>query len=79
MAEDVQRTLTGPNQTKNSGSSSDASYYLRQKKTDNDVEIVKIVNVFKKSLDNSNFDAQGRAKSRKIGLGTLRLAIFEQY
>ena len=23
-------------------------YYLRQKKTDNDVEIVKIVNVFKK-------------------------------
>ena len=46
---------------------------------DNDVEIIKIVNVFKRNLNNSNFDAQGRAKSRKIGLGTLRLAIIEQY
>ena len=32
-----------------------------------------------KILDKSNFDAQGRAESRKIGLMTLRSAVFEQY
>ena len=34
---------------------------------------------FLKNSDISNFDAQGREEFRKIGLVTLRLAIFEQY
>ena len=29
-------------------------------------------------VDNSNFDARGSAESRKIGLETLRLAVFDQ-
>ena len=33
----------------------------------------------RKKKDNVNFDAQGRAESRKNGLVTLRLAVFEQY
>ena len=42
-----------------------------EKKRNTVSKIIKIV-------DNSNFDARGQAESRKIGLETLRLTVFDQ-
>ena len=53
-------------------------YYLRQKKTEHGFLNSKNSRSFLKKLDNSKFDAQGRAETRKIGLETLRLAVFDQ-
>ena len=52
---------------------------LAPKKTDNDVEIVKIVNVFKKIWTIAILMRKDVPNPGKFGLVTLGLAVFEQY
>ena len=54
-------------------------YYLRHKKRSTVFEIVKIVKVFKKIRTIAILMRKDVRNSEKIGLVTLRLAIFEQY
>ena len=62
---------------KNKDKVSSAAYTIYAKKNGTRCKKSKNSKSFLKDSDNSNFYAQGRAESRKIGLVTLRLAVFE--